>query len=97
MWRKQAQGFGVLHPWACGDSARPFFTAPASPCRTDLIPAHGSFLSDASRWPRLRMVKWSDVMSGVSSSQVSGVDTGAPGRARVEYGTTAVAPRVLRR
>ena len=32
-----------------------------------------------------------------SSSQESGVATVAPGRARSEYGATAVAPRVLRR
>ena len=35
-------------------------------------------------------------MPASSSFQVSGVATGAPSRARVEYATTAVAPRPFR-
>ena len=44
-----------------------------------------------------RTVKSLPPMVRGSRSQVTGVETGAPGRARVEYGATAVASRELRK
>ena len=48
------------------------------------MPAHGSRLSDASRLPMLSAENLFGVSFGPSSSHVIGVDTVAPGRARVE-------------
>src|SRR5262249_4095995 len=44
----------------------------------------GSRRNDARRRGRFETVKWSERSRGPSSSHASGVETGAPGRARVE-------------
>ena len=49
--------------------------------------------SAATRAGTVSTVKLRGSSAGVSSSQVSGTETGAPGRARVEYAATAVLPR----
>jgi len=72
---------------------RPVRTA-GSFCRTLPISAQASFLM---RFLISRTVKSLPPMVRGSRSQVTGVETGAPGRARVEYGATAVASRELRK
>ena len=53
-------------------------------CFTRPIPAHGHLRSRASRWAKFFTVNWSALFSAPSSDQSIGVDTAAPGRARVE-------------
>jgi hypothetical protein len=45
----------------------------------------------------LRKVNLSAASRAVTSFQATGIDTGAPARARVEKAATEVAPRPLRR
>ena len=66
-------------------------------CRNLESSSHGSACSERSRADTFSIVKWSALTFTESSSQARGVETGAPGRARVEYAATAVAPRALRR
>jgi len=66
-------------------------------CLTRPMPAHGSFLSRDRRCITLPTVYWLALLRLPSSSQSIGTDIGAPGRARVENGATAVASRELRR
>src|SRR6516164_10964196 len=61
------------------------------------ISAQGSVSRAARRWGTVATVKPSGRTPCSTSSQNSGVDTGAPGRARGEYAPIAVAPRLLRR
>src|SRR6185436_17584404 len=63
-------------------------------CRTWKNPFHGS---SPRRAGTFASVNWSPDFTRGSSSHETGVATGAPGRARVEYAATAVAPRVLRK
>ena len=53
-------------------------------CRSVKYRAQGSALSDARRRGRFWTVYWSGRRPRSSSSQASGAETGAPGRARVE-------------
>ncbi len=53
-------------------------------CRDLVYPAQGSAFSDESRFGRLATVKASAGGAVSSSSQASGVDTGAAGLARVD-------------
>src|SRR5215475_9478444 len=73
-------------------SRRSAVRARAKPVRRRAIPAHGPA---AGRFPRIRSGSVRSVNCpglrplSSTSSQVSGVATGAPGRPRTEYGATA--------
>ena len=60
-------------------------------------PFHGSDFNEARRRPIFVTLKRAGVRAGPNSSQRTGVETGAPALALVEYAATAVAPRPLRR
>src|SRR5512132_1703563 len=53
-------------------------------CRVEPIPLHGSFLFPLRRSGRVRTVNRSGRSLAVSSDHASGVETGAPARARGE-------------
>ncbi len=55
-----------------------------SACRQRAISAQGSWRSRLSRAGKLSTVNWFDPLSVPSSDHAIGVETGAPGRARVE-------------
>src|SRR5579872_1140079 len=57
----------------------------------------GSRRNAASRWGTERISNSRTSALPSSSLHASGVETVAPGRARVEYGATDVAPRALRK
>ena len=57
----------------------------------------GSVCNPASRRGTVFTLKDAGFMRPPSSSQCSGVETGAPLRARTEYAATVVAPSALRR
>ncbi len=93
-----AAGIGAALPARQADNRRAFRDHALSPllqaarsgsfCLTRPMSAQGSDflsrLSEPSRLPRLRSVYWLADLSRPSSSQVTGTDTGAPSRARVE-------------
>ena len=69
-----------------------------SDCRTWKKFSHGSRkLFRRKCFEASATVKVSERSSGPSSSHATGIESGAPGFARVEYGATAVEPRPLRR
>ena len=66
-------------------------------CFTRPISFHGSCFRLPRRLARLSTVYWLPPLVRPSSSHVTGTETGAPARARVEYAATAVCSRELRR
>src|SRR6185436_20359052 len=66
-------------------------------CLRPVIAAHGSSRSVTRRRGTVVVVNVAGSMPCASSSQVIGTATGAPARARGEYGAMNVAPRPLRR
>src|SRR5215469_5439403 len=66
-------------------------------CFTRPISFHGSCFRPPRRLPRLSSVYWLPPLVRPSSSHVTGADTGAPSRARVEYAATEVCSKELRR
>src|ERR1019366_7964982 len=66
-------------------------------CLKRPILAQGSLRRRPSRTGRLSTVYWLAPLSAPSSDHSIGVETGAPGRARVGEGATAVASRLLRK
>src|SRR5262249_54499653 len=66
-------------------------------CFTRPISFHGSCFRPPRRLPRLSSVYWLPPLVRPSSSHVTGADTGAPSRARVEYAATEVCSNELRR
>jgi hypothetical protein len=66
--------------------------------RTLSWPAQGSCRdSSSSRSPTLAMVHWAAPVRSSSSSQLTGIETPMPGRARAEKAAAVVAPTPLRR
>src|SRR6516165_3610031 len=66
-------------------------------CFTRPISFHGSCFRPPRRLPRLSSVYWLPPLVRPNSSHVTGADTGAPSRARVEYAATEVCSNELRR
>src|SRR5262249_1988077 len=66
-------------------------------CFTRPISFPGSCFRPPRRLPRLSSVYWLPLLVRPSSSHVTGADTGAPSRARVEYAATEVCSSELRR
>ena len=66
-------------------------------CRAWKYPSQGSRRSRATRRGTVRTVNRSGSRRGVNSAQLTGTETGAPGRARAENAEIDVFVRLLRR